>query len=77
MTHNFLGPRVPLGKENNIKAWREISTGHPDDQWIIQSIEYELPLQYRGPAIINTFGGNHPSAVQYPNQVNSYIQKEV
>lgn len=55
MTHNVLGPRVALGKEMNVKALREISTSHPDDEWIVNCIEYGFSLQYRGPPINNIF----------------------
>lgn len=77
MTHNITGPRVSLANDMNIEAWKEISTSHPDDWWIIECIEYGFPLQYRGPALNNAFMENHPSAVNFPSQVRAYIGKEL
>lgn len=75
MTHVVFG--VPLADHKNIQAWKDISSSHPDDQWIVQCIEYGFPLQYQGPPLRNNFKGNHPSAVNYPEQVRSYIEKEI
>lgn len=77
VAHNVLGPRLSLANQNNVQAWRDISTSHPDDKWIIECIEYGFPLQYRGPPMENHFDGNHPSAENYQAQVTAYIKKEV
>lgn len=76
-THNMLGPRSIIQTENRLEAWSELSTGHPDDPWIIDGIYYGFPLQYRGEAMRTTFEGNHPSANKFPQHVAEYIKKEL
>lgn len=75
-THNMLGPRVPISTTNNIDAWRDISTGHKDDMWLLDAILYGFPMQYRGPPLYNPHVPNHPSASNFQQQVQEYIQKE-
>lgn len=75
--HNMLGPRLVIDTANRLNEWSQLSTGHPDDPWILDGIYYGFPLQYRGPPICQQFTGNHPSAVSYPNQISEYIEKEI
>lgn len=58
-TNNVLGPRLPIDTCNKIESWQALSTGHPDDWWLIQCIRYGFPLQYRGPSLRHQFQGNH------------------
>lgn len=73
----MLGPRSPIDSCNNIDVWRQLSTGHDDDEGIIDCIQFGFPLQFRGPPLSNCFTGNHPSAIRYPNHIDTYIEKEV
>lgn len=75
-THNMLGPRVPIITTNNIDAWRDISIGHKDDSWLLDAILYGFPMQYRGPPLYNPYVPNHPSAANFKQYVQDYIQKE-
>lgn len=76
-THNVLGPRCQIASCNNIDVWRKLSTGHSEDEWLIDCIQFGFPLQFRGPPINNHFNGNHPSAVNFPSHINKYIEKEL
>lgn len=75
--YNCIGPRTLIHTGNNIQAWRSYSTGHIDDDWVIDCVAYGFPLQYRGPPLYNGFVDNHPSANNYEQHVTDYIHKEM
>lgn len=75
-THNMLGPRVPVPTSNKADAWKNISTGHQDDAWLIDAIKFGFPMQYRGPPLYNERVPNHPSAMNFKQHVEEYIRKE-
>lgn len=75
-THNLMGPRVSLPSGIKIEAWKKYSTGHTDDYWLLQCIEYGYPMQYRGPALYSDISDNHSSATNFSAHVQKYIQKE-
>lgn len=76
-TNNTLGPRIPVNTTNNIQAWRAIATGHHDDAWLIDCIQFGFPMQYRGPPLYNTAVPNHPSAANHETHVQKYISSEL
>lgn len=76
-SYNMLGPCIPLSTCNNIDAWKRYSMGHDDDEWLIQCINFGFPFQYSGPPLYNPVAPNHPSARDFPQQVENYIQKEL
>lgn len=75
-THNLMGPRIPLQSGIKIEAWKKYSTGHIDEFWLLQCIEYGYPMQYRGPSLHNDITDNHSSATNFMSHVQKYIQKE-
>lgn len=60
-----------------MEEWRAASTGHCDDSWLCKLLQYGFPLQYMGYVPNATLVQNHPSAVQFPEHVDAYIQKEL
>lgn len=76
-SYNSVGPRISITTGNNIHAWKGMSTGHPDDAWLIEGIEFGFPMQYNGPPLYNEFVKNHPSATNYQAHVEDYINSEI
>lgn len=75
--YNVFGPRIPLNTCNRIDAWKSIATGHKDDSWLVECIEFGFPLQYSGPPIYSVFKANHPSGIRFHKEVSEYITKEL
>lgn len=76
-THNVLGPRLHINTGLKLDAWEKHATGHTDDYWILSCLRYGFPMQYRGPSINTKFTSNHPSAVNFPQHIQKYIQVEM
>lgn len=78
-TYNAFGARVAVKSLLNLSEWDKASTGHPDDQWLLQLIRFGFPLQYMGPP--NPSKGivspNHKSAIDYGKHITKFIQNEV
>ena len=59
-------------------AWEVEATGHPDDLLVLKGIKYGFSIQYAGPPVLNpTAAYNHQSAVNYPDDIDAYFQKEL
>lgn len=78
-TFNAFGARIPVRSLLKIEQWRDIATGHPDDDWLLDLLTYGFPLQYSGPA--NPSGGvikgNHPSGRNYSDPLRKFIDYEL
>lgn len=70
---NMLKARIPIRSGLSIQNWRAAATGHHDDHWLCELIEYGFPLQYTGSIPKAILVDNHPSAVRFPDYVNEYI----
>lgn len=77
--YNLMGAKVPVNSTLRTDVWQSLSTGHVDDNWILQMVEYGFPLQYEG-------GSNPSSNIEYPNHasgskfahhVRQFIRKEL
>lgn len=73
---NVLDARLPLPSGLNIPNWHAASTGHYDDNWLCELIEFGFPLQYTGHIPSPCFAENHPSGVRFPKHVRQYLEKE-
>ena len=74
---NHQGPRITIPTNLVIEKWHQYSTGHTDDQWILDGVQYGFPLQYKGPPRCQTLPlYNHPSATKYPQVIREYLKKE-
>ena len=75
---NAKGARLPLQTDLIIEAWIRRCTGHPDDDMVMDGINFGFPLQYRGPPLYTStpVTSNHHSAKYYPQSIQDYINKE-
>ena len=73
----YRGARIPLISDLNHQAWAKHVKDYPD-KIIIQYIRFGLPLSLRHPDQLNNIEiHNHPSAAQFPQAVQDYIDKEI
>ena len=74
---NHRRAKIILPTTLNTQVWSELSTGHDDDEMIINGIRYGFPIQYTGgPVYGSNVTDNHGSAVRYPTQVQDYLESE-
>lgn len=73
---NMLGARQRVPSLLNHDTWRVLSTGHPDDQLVLDGLEFGFPLQYVGPVINRENRPSHPSAERYMDHVRRYVAVE-
>lgn len=73
---NMLGARRRVPSLLNHEAWRAVATGHPDDQLVLDGLEFGFPLQYVGSKITRNNRTSHPSAVRHINHVRRYLKTE-
>ena len=74
---NYRGARIRVPTELNINSWRSVCANF-NDQLILDYLEYGLPLCVNRNDLqfcINV--DNHPSAVNYPSDVDIYFKKEL
>ena len=73
---NCMGARIPVPTSMNIGAWEYHLRNYYDPQ-LIDFLKYGFPIDLVSkPEIDNVFVRNHPTATQYPMDVNQYITKE-
>ena len=71
--HNHVTAKLPLPSGLNINNWKQETTGHSNDQIVINGIQYGFPVQYMGPPRHDSAGTpNHASAAHH----RKYIEKE-
>ena len=76
--HNHEHAHIKLPTALNIEVWKAECTGHPQDREVMQGIQHGFPIQYAGPPIYESQGGqNHASATNYPAHIQSYIEEEI
>ena len=74
---NYAGARIPIKSDLNLDAWEHHLKGYPDKR-LLQYLKYVFPLSLRNSdELCNTQIVNHYSALQYPDQVLQYINKEM
>ena len=73
---NFLGMRIPV--QNSLKAdkWRQYLVNYFDHQ-LPDLIEFGFPLSFDRSLDLTSTLHNHPSAVQFIDHVDKYIQEEL
>ena len=72
---NLMGAMIPLSSVLNIPEWEARLLG-VDDQ-LLDMIKYGFPMGYIGPISPTQYIDNHPSAIQFSQHVNDFIQKEI
>ena len=61
-----------------ISQWEKHTTGHADDEWIMDSIKHGFPIQYGGPPRYDPLLlYNHSSANNHPQVIRQYLKKEL
>ena len=73
---NYLGARLPVIHQLNIKAWREVEH-HISDTQLVDFLEYGFPVGYTSSEPPTTKLPNHSSAASEPRHVEKYLRTEV
>ena len=75
---NYCGARIIIPSGLNIPIWREyLSNSCYHDVAVCDMLAYGFPLNYRRDVYPITIPGNHPSAVQFPGHVDTYLDTEI
>ena len=73
---NFLGCRIPVRSQLNVKAWRFHLADYWDQQ-LVDLIEYGFPLDFDRSSQLGHTLDNHTSALQFSDHVDQYIEDEL
>ena len=74
---NYAQARIPLVSHLNIQEWGKKLFDYPD-KMLMEYLKFRFPLSLANPDNLhNTKVVNHHSAIQYPDAVNGYLQKEI
>ena len=73
---NNAAARIPLVSGLNLEAWhKHLADYH--DQYLLQYLTFGFPLSLSDPdELNNTHVSNHASALQYPQAIQQYLDKE-
>ena len=72
----FLGRRIPVQSSLKAHKWREYLVDY-FDQHLPDLIEFGFPLSFDRNLDLNSTAHNHPSAIQFIEHVDQYIQEEL
>ena len=74
---NYISARIPIKSGLNLDAWEYHLRDYPDKR-LLQYLKFGFPLSLGKPdELTNTQIVNHYSVLQYPDQVQQYIAKEM
>lgn len=73
---NFLGARISLKCDLDIKAWRRMLTNY-HDHMLCEYLEFGWPVGYQAHLPPNSTTENHPSATKWMEHVRDFINKEL
>ena len=73
---NYTVARIPLVSDLNLEVWqRHLADYH--DKYLFQYLKFGFPLSLSNPSDLNdTCVVNHASALQYPQAIKQYLDKE-
>ena len=74
---NCIRVKAQLDSELNVTAWEQLLTQEYPDAELLEFVKYGFPMGYMGPPSQTQDINNHASAVQFPSQVELYIEKEI
>ena len=74
--YNFMGARVPLPSAVNVDKWEELLEGYHDSN-ITTFLHYGWPINYDRRSLLSPTHTNHPSALQYPEDIQHYVDTEI
>ena len=72
---NFMQARFPLESQLNVEAWEKYLHGYWDRQ-LLQLIRFGFPLDFNRSCPLTHKQANHKSAMEFPNDINAYIEEE-
>ena len=74
---NYREARIPIESGLNVKMWEKYLHHYLDDR-LIQYIKFGFPLSIQNPSQLhNKDVCNHQSALQYPIDIQKYLDKEI
>ena len=73
---NFLGTRIPVQNTLKPHSWRQYLVNYFDQQ-LPDLIEFGFPLSFDRNLDLTSTPHNHPSAIQFVDHVDKYIQEEL
>ena len=73
---NFLGLRIPVGTRLKVQNWRHYLSDYFDQQ-LPDLIEFGFPLDFDRKQVLGITEDNHPSAKQFPQDIEAYISEEL
>ena len=73
--YNYLGCRIPIKSQLKVDAWVHELEGYWDSQ-LLEFLTYGFPLDFNRDANLRCEGKNHNSALQFPRDVDAYLQEE-
>ena len=72
---NFMQARIPVQSQLNVNAWKRYLTNYWDSQ-LTELIEFGFPLDFNRSSPLIHEPGNHKSAVEFPADIEAYIEEE-
>ena len=72
---NYMGARIPIVSQLNIPFWRQQLVDYWDSQ-LLDLLQYGFPLGYNRHCKLKNDMTNHKSAVDFPDDVQAYIDEE-
>ena len=73
---NFGGMRIPVQTKLKADIWRKYLVNYFDQQ-LPDLIEFGFPLSFERNLDLTSTFHNHPSAIQFIDHVDKYIQEEL
>ena len=73
---NYRGAKIPINSNFKQEVWEHYLRGYNDSQ-VIQFMKYGWPAGYESAEIPCVGLPNHPSSLKLPEEIKSYIAKEL
>ena len=73
---NFLGVRTPVNSQLKVQVWEKYLSEYWDNQ-VVHLLKYGFPLDFNIDCKLYCDKQNHSSAVNYPNDIQAYLQEEI
>ena len=73
---NFLSCRIPIQGQLKSDRWRYHLQGYWDRQ-LVDLITYGFPLDFDRNVLLKSVAENHKSALDFPQEIDKYIQTEI
>lgn len=74
---NALGVQIELPSELNLKEWDNVFGKYDKYQELLRFVRFGFPMGYMGPTSNSDDNYNHSSAVDYPDHIDKFLQKEI